>query len=55
LTLKYNELQVRIAPPAGKSWGGDKIKALSISPHPALSLWRLLDLCRYLCTLNYSA
>jgi len=55
LTLKYNELQVRIAPsPVGEGWGEEnKIKALPYSPHPTFSLWRrLLDLCKYLCLLS---
>jgi len=44
LTLKYNKLQVRIAPsPVGEGWGEEnKIKALPYSPHPTFSLRRRL-------------
>jgi len=43
-TFKYNELKSEVTPsPAGEGWGGEnKIKALSISPHPTFSLWRRL-------------
>jgi len=42
LTLKYNELQVRIAPsPVGEGWGEEnQIKVLPYSPHPTFSLRR---------------
>jgi len=54
--LKYNELQVRIAPsPVGEGWGEEnKIKALPLFPSSNLfSLWRrLLNLCRYLCLIR---